>query len=59
MRVMVFGKATEDSEMGAAPTPEQLEAFAAMDRFTEATHGNGPFSSHGLTPATASTESCF
>ena len=35
MRVMVFGKATEDSEMGAAPTPEQLEAFAAMDRFTE------------------------
>jgi len=35
MRVMVFGKATEDSEPGAAPTPEQLEAFAAMDRFTE------------------------
>jgi hypothetical protein len=35
MRVMVFAKATEDSEMGAAPTPAQLEAFAAMDRFTE------------------------
>jgi hypothetical protein len=35
MRVMVFGKATEDSKMGAAPTPEQLEAFEAMDRFTE------------------------
>ena len=32
MRVMVFGKATEDSEKGAAPT---AEAFAAMDRFTE------------------------
>ena len=32
MRVMVFGKATEDSEKGAPPTPE---AFAAMDRFTE------------------------
>jgi hypothetical protein len=32
---MVFAKATENSEMGAAPTPEQLEAFAAMDRFTE------------------------
>jgi hypothetical protein len=36
MRVMVFAKASE--EMGksmAAPTPEMLEAFAAMDRFTE------------------------
>ena len=32
MRVMVFGKATEDSEMGEPPT---AEAFAAMDRFTE------------------------
>ena len=35
MRVMVFGKATEDSEKSAAPTAEALEAFAAMDRFTE------------------------
>ena len=34
MRVMVFGKATEDSKMDGPPTPEQLEAFAAMDRFT-------------------------
>src|SRR5215216_1059675 len=32
MRVMVFVKATEDSEKGVAPT---VEAFAAMDRFTE------------------------
>jgi hypothetical protein len=32
---MVFAKATEDSERGAAPTAEALEAFAAMDRFTE------------------------
>jgi hypothetical protein len=32
MRVMVFGKATEDSEKGLPPT---AEAFAAMDRFTE------------------------
>jgi hypothetical protein len=32
MRVMVFGKATEDSKNGAPPAPE---AFAAMDRFTE------------------------
>jgi hypothetical protein len=35
MRVMVFAKATEDSKMDGPPTPEQLEAFAAMDRFTE------------------------
>ena len=35
MRVMVFAKATEASENGAAPTAEALEAFAAMDRFTE------------------------
>ena len=32
MRVMVFGKASADSEKGAPPTPE---AFAAMDRFME------------------------
>ena len=35
MRVMVFAKATEGSEKDMAPTPEMLEAFAAMDRFTE------------------------
>ena len=35
MRVMVFAKATEDSKMDGPPTPEMLEAFAAMDRFTE------------------------
>ena len=35
MRVMVFAKATEDTEKGMAPTPEMMEAFAAMDRFTE------------------------
>jgi hypothetical protein len=35
MRVMVFAKATQDSEKGAAPTAETLEAFAAMDRFIE------------------------
>src|SRR6516164_5445895 len=32
MRVMVFGKSTQNSEKGAPPT---AEAFAAMDRFTE------------------------
>ncbi len=35
MRVMVFWKATEATEQGMAPTPEMLEAFAAMDVFTE------------------------
>lgn len=32
MRVMVFGKATEDSEKGEPPT---MEAFEAMERFNE------------------------
>src|SRR5262245_23472125 len=35
MRVMVFAKTTENSKMDGPPTPEALEAFAAMDRFTE------------------------
>lgn len=35
MRVMVLVKANEDSEQGMEPTPEMMEAFAAMDRFTE------------------------
>ena len=35
MRVMVLGKATEDNKMDGPPTPELLEAFAAMDRFTD------------------------
>jgi hypothetical protein len=34
MRVMVLGKATEGMTSGE-PTPEALEAFAAMDRYTE------------------------
>jgi hypothetical protein len=32
---MVFHKATEASEKGMAPTPEMIEAFKAMDQFTE------------------------
>ena len=35
MRVMVISKASEDMKMDGPPTPEILEAFAAMDRFTE------------------------
>ena len=34
MRVMVLAKATEGMTLGE-PTPEALEAFAAMDRFTD------------------------
>lgn len=35
MRVMVFAKASAEMAGGISPTPEMLEAFAAMDRFTE------------------------
>ena len=35
MRVMVFAKTAENIKMDGPPTPEALEAFAAMDRFTE------------------------
>jgi hypothetical protein len=35
MRVMVFAKATENSDKSMAPTPEAIEAFKAMDQFTE------------------------
>ena len=35
MRVMVFHKASEDMGKIGEPTPEMLEAFAAMDKFTE------------------------
>lgn len=34
MRVMVFAKVAALGDI-SAPTPEELEAFAAMDRFTE------------------------
>jgi hypothetical protein len=35
MRVMVLHKASEDIGSVAEPSPEMLEAFAAMDRLTE------------------------
>ena len=35
MRVMVFAIATEDSQASLEPSPEMLEAWAAMDHFTE------------------------
>ena len=35
MRVMVLAKASDDMKADGPPSPEMLEAFAAMDRFTE------------------------
>ncbi len=55
MRVMVLGKATEESEQGMAPTPEMMEAFAAMDRFTEELLKAGVFvAAAGLKPSAQS-----
>lgn len=55
MRVMVFVKASEGSEQGMAPTPEMLEAFAAMDRFTEDLVEAGIFvAAAGLKPSAES-----
>jgi hypothetical protein len=52
MRVMVFVKATDDSETGMAPTSETIEAFAAMDRFTEELVKAGVFvAAAGLKPS--------
>jgi hypothetical protein len=60
MRVMVFVKATEDSEKGVAPTPEAIEAFAAMDRFTEELVKAGVFvAGAGLKPSAQSKRIAF
>ena len=49
MRVMVFAKVPADMSMD--PTPEQLEAFAAMDRYTEELVAAGVFvAAAGLKP---------
>ena len=60
MRVMVLVKATEESEAGMAPTPEMLEAFAAMDRFTEELVEAGVFiAAAGLKPSSESKRVAF
>jgi len=52
MRVMVFWKATRESEQGMTPTPEMIEAFAAMDAFTEELVKAGVFvAAAGLKPS--------
>ncbi|MBW8840772.1 MAG: YciI family protein [Sphingomonadales bacterium] len=60
MRVMVLVKATEASEAGMAPTPEMLEAFEAMDRFTEELIEAGVFiAAAGLKPSAESKRIAF
>ncbi len=61
MRVMVFVKATEDSEKkGLAPTPEALEAWEAMDRFTDELVEAGVFiAAAGLKPSAESKRIAF
>lgn len=60
MRVMVFVKATEESETGMAPTPGMLEAFEAMDRFTEELVQAGIFvAAAGLKPSAQSKRIAF
>lgn len=52
MRVMVFTKAAETSDQPMTPTPEMIEAFAAMDRFTEELVQAGVFvAAAGLKPS--------
>jgi hypothetical protein len=52
---MVFSKAGEATEEGMAPTPEMLEAFAAMDRFIEDLVKAGVFvAGAGLKPSAES-----
>lgn len=43
MRVMVFSKAFDGARMDGPPSDEMLEAFAAMDRFTEELVAAGVF----------------
>jgi hypothetical protein len=60
MRVMVFFEASEDSENGMAPTPEMMEAFKAMDDFTEELVKAGVFvAAAGLKPSAQSKRVVF
>lgn len=60
MRVMVFVKTDEEPDMGSPPTPEMLEAFAAMDRFTEELVEAGVFvAAAGLKPSAESKRVVF
>ncbi len=55
MRVMVFAVMPEGSGEALEPTPEMIEAFGAMDRFTEELVQAGVFiAGAGLKPGTES-----
>ena len=55
MRVMVFAMMNEGGDKAMSPTPEMLEAFAAMDRFTEELVEAGVFiAGAGLKPGSES-----
>jgi hypothetical protein len=57
---MVLVKGNEDTEAGLTPTPEMLEAFAAMDRFTEELVEAGVFiAGAGLKPGSESKRIAF
>ena len=60
MRVMVFVKATEDSEKGLAPTPERVAAFEAMDRYNDELVAAGVLiAAAGLKPSAESKRIAF
>ena len=60
MRVMVFVKATEDSERGIDPTPEMTVMFEAMGKFNEELVNAGVMvDGDGLKPSSAGKRIAF
>jgi hypothetical protein len=60
MRVMVFVKATEDSERGIDPTPEMTAMFEAMGKFNEELVNAGVMvDGDGLKPSSAGKRIAF
>lgn len=60
MRVMVFVKATEDSEKGLFPQPEMTEMMVAMGKFNEELVAAGIMKSgDGLKPSSAGKRVAF
>lgn len=60
MRVMVIVKATEDSEKGFVPTPENLKMFEAMGRFNdELVKAGVMLAGDGLKPSSAGKRVAF
>jgi len=60
MRVMVFAKTGPAGEQMPEPTPETLEAFAAMDRFNDDLVAAGVFvAAAGLKPSAESKRVAF